>query len=200
MDIGKIETVAKTEMASRQELPFREPGWILYHGKRTGRIACRLLELLDLRVDPEVLYVAGLFHDVGKGQEHHATFGAQRIRDLLCHLIPLESLEVICEAVSLHDQRSKSDSFSDCTKLLQDADSIDHVGLIDVWMSFYWSGSHDESIHDHITFFKGDNRKRFRDYMRTHLNFNVSRQMFEDRIKKSDQFLMEFHRTYFEGM
>jgi uncharacterized protein len=200
MDIGKIESVAEAEMASRQDLRFREPGWILHHGRRTGKIALHLLDTLDLGVDRDTVYVAGVFHDIGKGQDNHNEVGAERTRELLSGRVPAGALDVICDTVRSHNQRKKSDSFSDCTKLVQDADLIDHVGLVDVWMAFYWSGSHGESIHDHIAWFTGDECKRFREYMRTHLNFDVSRQMLEERIKKSDQFFMEFQRAYFEGI
>ena len=200
MDLDRIEAVAHAEMEKRQDLSFREPGWTLYHGKRTGRIACHLRELLDLSVDPDALYVAGLFHDGRKDQEPHAELGAKRIRDLLSGLIPQESLTTICEAVSLHNKRMQSESFSDFTKLLQDADLIDHIGFIDIWMSFYWSGNKNESIDDHLAFYKGKTRKQTQDYMITHLNFDVSQEMFEERVKMSDQFFGEFQRVYFEGV
>jgi uncharacterized protein len=200
LDIDRIEAVALAEMAKRQDLSFREPGWTLYHGKRTGRIACYLRERLDLSVDADALYVAGLFHDVRKDQEPHAELGAKRIRELLSGLVPQESLFTICEAVSLHNKRKQSDSFSDFTKLLQDADLIDHVGFIDIWMSFYWSGNKNESITDHLKFYKGENRKQTQEYMITHLNFDVSLEMLEERIKKSEQFFGEFQRVYIEGV
>jgi HD superfamily phosphodiesterase len=44
----------------------REPGWILYHGQRTGKIAVFLGRKLNCEVDCDVLYTAGLFHDIGK--------------------------------------------------------------------------------------------------------------------------------------
>ncbi len=187
-------------MGLRQDLPFREPGWSLYHGKRTGRIACHLRELLKVGVDPGELYVAGLFHDIGKDQDHHAQVGAQCTKNLLSNLISPETLETICEAIHLHNKRKNSDSFNDFTKLLQDADIIDHVGFIDIWMAFYWSGHHNESIKEHLQYYKGEDREQFHEYMKTHLNFDVSRQMFEDRIEKSEQFFTDFHRIYFEGI
>ncbi|MBT7616058.1 MAG: hypothetical protein HN590_02100 [Calditrichaeota bacterium] len=77
---------------------------------------------------------------------------------------------------------------------------IDHIGFIDIWMSFYWSGNKNESIDDHLAFYKGKTRKQTQDYMITHLNFDVSQEMFEERVKMSDQFFGEFQRVYFEGV
>lgn len=200
MDIEKIEAIAHAEMATRQYLGFREPGWILHHGKRTGKIALHLAGLINSSVDLDALYVSGLFHDIGKGHDRHNEVGAERTRELLSGLIAEETLDAICEAVCLHNQRKKADDLSESVKLIQDADLVDHVGFIDVWMSFYWSVSHGESIHDHLAWFKGDDGKRFREYMRTHLNFDVSREILEDRIQSSDQFFSDFHRTYFKGI
>ncbi|MDX9979448.1 MAG: HD domain-containing protein [Lentisphaeria bacterium] len=200
MDIERIEAVANAEMSARRDHGAREPGWILHHGRRTGNIARHLLDALGLDVDPEIVYVAGLFHDVGKGQDKHNEVGALRTRELLSGLVEADALEVICDAINSHNQRKGSDSLSECARLVQDADSIDHAGLIDVWMAFYWSGAHGESIHEHMAFFEGDDCARFRDYMRSHMNYDVSRQMLEERIQSADKFLSEFHRVYFEGI
>ena len=109
-------------------------------------------------------------------------------------------LDKICDVIRCHNQRKKSDSLSDCANLIQDADLIDHVGLIDVWITFYWSGHHGEFIQDNIAYYKGDDYQRYRAYMRIHLNFDVSRQMFEERIRLEDDLLSRFHITYFDGI
>ena len=200
MDIEEINTIAHQQMASRQDHRFREPGWIFYHGKRTAMIALHLARSLNVGLDRDALYVAGLFHDIGKGQDRHNEIGAERTGDLLSGLISQETLDVICETVRCHNQRTKSDSFSDHVKLVQDADLIDHVGWIDVWMAFYWSGSQSEGIHDHIAYFEGDECREWREYMRTHLNYDISRRMLEERIQLADDLLSRFHRTYFNGV
>jgi HD superfamily phosphodiesterase len=133
MEIEKIEAMAEAEMASRQDLNFREPGWIYYHGKRTGRIARHLIHSLGLCVCPNTVYVADLFHDIGKGQDRHNGAGVERYRELLTGLASAETLDGICDAIQSHNQRKKSDSFSDRTKLVQDADLIDHVGAIVIY-------------------------------------------------------------------
>ena len=47
----------------------REPGWILYHGKRTGKLAVLLAGKLNFQVDCDILYTAGLFHNIGNGND-----------------------------------------------------------------------------------------------------------------------------------
>lgn len=195
MDLDRIDGIARDVLAMRRDFPFREPGWMLYHGARTGRIAVRLAGLTESDVDRDALYVAGLFHDVAKEEKCHNEAGARRTRQLLAEHVPAATLAVICEGVRLHNQR-KADGLSDFAKLIQDADSIDHVGLIDVWLSFYWSGFHGETIDDHAAWIDGDERRRYREYMRTHLHFDASRAMFDERLRLADRFFSDFRQEY----
>ena len=144
MDIDRIERIARAEMADSRS-DTREPGWILYHGQRTGKLAVALAKELDSEVDSDLLYIAGLFHDVGKGRERHNEAGARLAAKLLSGVVTPSELEVICSVARYHNKRKKADSYSDYVRLVQDADLIDHVGLIGVWMAFYWSGNHSES-------------------------------------------------------
>jgi HD superfamily phosphodiesterase len=199
MNLRKIDALADAEMAGRRDNPAREPGWILHHGRRTGKIACRLLKLLRLNTDPDTVYAAGLFHDIGKGQENHHLAGAEITRELLKELVPAENLNTICRAIADHNQRKKSAKFPECTKLIQDADLIDHTGHIDIWLSFYYTGRYGQPIEDNIGWFKGKDYRRFRRYMRSHLNYDISRRMLDERLRFSDRFLSDFYRIYFEG-
>ena len=200
MDIEQVEAVAHAEMAARKDQDFREPGWILYHGKRTGKIAVHLAGLIECSIDLDCLYVAGLFHDVGKGQDDHNEVGARRTRELLAGLLSEDDLDGVCETIRLHNQRKTADDFSEQLKLIQDADLVDHAGSIDVWSTLYYGGSQGESMHDRLAYLTGDDCRQSRDYMRTHMNFDVSLKMFDQRTGAADRFFAELHRTYFEGM
>lgn len=199
MDIQRIEEIAQAEMIGIRS-DTREPGWILYHGQRTGKIAVFLSKKLNCEINRYVLYTAGLFHDIGKGKVSHNEVGSHLTRHLLRGIVTSSELDKICDVILYHNQRKKSDSFSDYVKLVQDADLIDHVGLIDLWMAFYWSGHHGESIHDHIAYYKGEECRKWRDYMRSHLNYDESLQIFEQRIQLEDDLLSRFRRMYFDGI
>jgi len=199
MDIQRIKEIAQAEMIGIRN-DTREPGWILYHGQRTGKIAVFLAKKLNCEINRDILYTAGLFHDIGKGKASHNEVGSHMTRHLLHGIVTSSELDKICDVILYHNQRKKSDSFSDYVKLVQDADLIDHVGLIDVWMAFYWSGHHGESIHDHIAYYKGEECRKWRDYMRSHLNYDASLQIFEQRIQLEDDLLSRFCRMYFDGI
>jgi hypothetical protein len=46
MDVQSIEEITRAEMAGLS-CNSREPGWILYHGKRTGNLAVLLARKLN---------------------------------------------------------------------------------------------------------------------------------------------------------
>jgi HD superfamily phosphodiesterase len=75
MDVQRIEEIAQSEMAGLR-CDTIEPGWILYHGQRTGKLALLLAEKLKCQVDCDILYTAELFHDIGKGNDLHNEVGA----------------------------------------------------------------------------------------------------------------------------
>ena len=75
MDVQRIEELAQAEMAGLR-CDSREPGWILYHKQRTGKLAVLLAGKLNCQVDCDILYTAGLFQDIDKGNELHNEIGA----------------------------------------------------------------------------------------------------------------------------
>jgi uncharacterized protein len=80
MDIERINQIAYESMAHRKTHQGREPGFILYHGRRTAQIALRLAAQINGAVDRNILYTGALFHDIGKGTEPHNEAGARIVR------------------------------------------------------------------------------------------------------------------------
>ena len=60
MNVQRIEQIAQAEMAGCRS-DTREPGWILYHGQRTGKLAVVLAQKLNYDVDCDVLTQQGSF-------------------------------------------------------------------------------------------------------------------------------------------
>ena len=200
MNIEKIEQVACDSMGNRKEQHAREPGWLYYHGRRTAKIAMWLCEMLGAKVDRDEIYTGALLHDIGKGSDMHNETGADIVRSLFENLCAPEELDRICDIVIKHNQRRRSSEFSIDVRIVQDADLLDHVGLIGPWLAFYWSGTHNETIHDHIRFTKSEDNVRYGQGMRNALNFDVSRHEFDERVKYQDEFFATFHRVYLEGL
>ena len=198
MDLKTIEQIAYDSMAERKEHKSREPGWLFFHGARTARIASWLCARLEYEDQCDVIYVAALFHDIGKGNKPHNEIGAAMTWQLLEPYCSTEELEAVCEIIKRHNMRNHA-SDSQPVKIVQDADILDHVGAIGVWTSFYWSGVHNETVEDHVRFVCGEENDRYRKNMRASLNFDVSKQIFDERIAFEKDFFGRFHKVYKEG-
>jgi uncharacterized protein len=200
MDIKIIKQIAERAMSQRIAPPTREPGWIYHHGLRTARIALWLREELSSDVDPDVLSVGALFHDLGKDCEPHNETGAALSRELLREHCSAEELEDITAIIRLHNQRKQPNKYPPAVTIVQDADSLDHVGAIDVWMAFYWSGVHRETFRDHQAHFRSQKNQDYRQNLRENLNYEVSRKEFDRRIAFEDDFFQTFRHIYQHGI
>lgn len=200
MNLKHIENIAHQQMGSRKELQTREPGWLFYHGLRTAKIAHQLCQSMHIDEDTEAIYVGALFHDIGKGTEPHNVRGAELVRTLLANECDTGQLGTICQIIELHNQRHDSRGHPPCARVVQDADLLDHVGPISPWLSFYWSGTHNETMNDHVKFVLGDANKDYLNSMRSRLNFDISREMFDVRTRWADEVLATIREVYFNGV
>ncbi len=200
MDLKHIEEIAYQQMGNRKEPKSREPGWLYYHGLRTAKIAQQLCQVIHFDGDIETIYTGALFHDIGKGSEPHNVRGAELVRTLFVNECDAGQLNTISKIIELHNQRQDSEKHPMFARVVQDADLLDHVGPIAIWLSFYWSGTHNETMHDHVKFVLGEENKGFIVGMRKRLNFDASRDMFDKRTQWADEFLMAIREVYFSGV
>ncbi len=200
MNIEDIKKMAFRKMGSRKEQSAREPGWLYYHGIRTANISLKLNKSLKANVDKFIIYSGAIFHDIGKGEDPHNETGANMIKDLLNKKIEDIKLDRITAIIKYHCQRNLSDQLQIEQKIVQDADLLDHVGIIVPWLAFYWSGTYNETIHQHLAFKKSEENHKYRGGMRKRLNFDVSIRIFDERIEFEDDFLNKFEEIYFSGI
>jgi uncharacterized protein len=200
MDIEKIDQIARERMAYSRPDPDREPGFIFHHCRRTALTALHLAEQINVHVHRDILYTGALFHDVGKGTEPHNETGAQIARGVLSGICLEDELDRICEVVRLHNQRGKSNDYAPEIKLVQDADYLDHVGPLGVWLALYYHGVHAETIEDALRFFHGDERAGALALMRERLNYDVSVTIFDQRVDDEERFFYEFERVHQQGI
>lgn len=100
--------------------------------------------------DPEIVEIASIFHDIGKGSldpRHHgevsAEICAQYLRD---HGFPEERILRICSAVTNHsDKLEPAENFVLEDRIVMDADSLDEVGVLSLVWDAMAEGSVDNS-------------------------------------------------------
>jgi len=86
-----------------------EPPLLFHHSTRVYLFGAVAGLRKDLRFDPELLYVAAIFHDIGLTSGYSSTNerfevdGANAAREfLLRHQIPPEAIDVVWDAIALH--------------------------------------------------------------------------------------------------
>ena len=196
MDRERVRWIAEMEMKHRREHDAREPGWLYFHGLRTAKIALNLRRRLRLEVSDDVLFAGAMFHDIGKGKPRHNVVGAEITRRLLVSCCEPGELKEICRLVEMHNHRDCRPSLPLAVQILQDADTLDHVGEIGVWLAFYYSGSRGETAQDTARFISGERNQQKRLKMRTDLHFPISVAMFDRRIRWEDAHFARFGEVY----
>ncbi len=194
VDRVRLLEIARVEMADRQPIRGRPVGHCFHHGRRTAEIAVRLIENLEIprsEIDPDNLWAAGLFHDVGKDEEPHEETGAVRTGELLASVVDRTRLDEIVGWIRVHNQRGRPE-LSLAAHILQDADLLDHHGAQIAWLSFQWTASASQDPWDAAKFYFGAEHTKYLDRCRETLNLAVSRDVFDRRRVIGDEFFRRF--------
>lgn len=191
MYIDKMTEIAYKAMGDRKTQLEREQGFIFYHCERVAKLSLNLRQKIiinDNSMD-DIIYVGALFHDVAKGIEPHNEVGACLVKDLLKEQCTAEELVQISEIVKKHDMKKAVEEFPSHIKIVQDADKLDHMGSIQVWLRFLVGAHSEESISDSVDFWQG---KYFNDYVkstREKLNFDLTKSIFDEKVQFLNGFI-----------
>jgi uncharacterized protein len=198
VNLEEIRKIASDNMMSRRSHLEREPGYIYYHGLRTANLAAEILNKVEKRgngrgptFDP-VLYTGALFHDIGKGFVSHHETGAELARRLLDGVCSDNELDRICDITRFHCIRKSGFDLDKEILAVQDADIIDHFGTQEIWLNFLNRGYKHEGQLEAIRFWDSD---FFRDHtakLRSLLNFEISKKLYDDRLEFQRLFLDRF--------
>ncbi len=192
--VQSLTQLARTTMAGRVTHTARESGYGFYHGMRVAKMAQRIIDAIGQsdKVDPDELYAAGLFHDVAKGIEPHEKNGAALIITLLDPFFDKAALRRIGKMVIEHNVRSGNKNLAVSSRVLQDADILDHVGTQSIWLNFQYAARHDESQNGAYEWSISTKHQKKIKRWRTALNFDISREMFELRVQYEKDFFKTF--------
>jgi uncharacterized protein len=206
MNLDAIASVAETLLKKRKAHLHQEVGRIYAHGQRAAKLALFLRNALvpDDASHDEILTVAAWFHDIGKGIEPHPTYGALLTQAALESECTEAELNEICELIRLHWERKSAlkpdydpaTHYSKWVLLLQDADSLDHFGTQDIWISFHAAAHYEDSVADNIRW----NDEHYLQYVaraRAGMNFDLSLRILDERVAFATAF---YERFRLEGM
>jgi uncharacterized protein len=183
MDLQKLKELAFQHMGNRKAHREREKGFIYYHGQRVAKIAVTLRKLVlpDDDSRDEILTAAAYFHDIAKGIEPHGQYGAVLAAELMKDCCQPEELEEITGLIRCHQLRDKDTTYSEHVKILQDADILDHFGIIEIWMNFQYYAFTDEPVTESVEFYK-EHFPEHSQHVGSMLNYEVSRRIYKEKI------------------
>jgi uncharacterized protein len=189
MDREKALVKAREALLGMVSHERREPGWAYRHGLRTANLSLWLRNKLfpEEKWMDDLLYAAGLFHDCAKDdEEDHAAAGAVRAVDYLEGIAEAKDIPVIEHAIHMHNKRDEPGT--DLEKILQDADIIDHFGTIEVWLNVSYSVLGGEGPERSLEFYDHYWNGMIKE-LREMLNFDLSKAIFDDRIRFNNEFV-----------
>ncbi len=184
MDWMAIDEQAAKLMKNRKAHRERERGFVYYHGKRVANLAIELRKVIlpDDDSGDDVLRLAGMFHDLGKGLSPHALYGSVLLPTAVEGLVPEDIAKRASEMIALHGARQIEPSPYDVwTQLLQDADLLDHSGCYGVWMCAQYYSFYDGCLSDGVEFHQQTGEKYYEDNVNL-LNFEISKKNLRERI------------------
>lgn len=194
MDFEKLNEIAVKLMKNRKAHLERERGSIYEHGRRVAK----LIVLLRKEILPEddskddILRLAGLFHDIGKGIEPHALFGAPIMRQAVQGVVSDEEAAEAARLIEAHqDRRPQDDDHDVWVRLLQDADLLDHIGTYTVWMDIQYAAYMNASVEETTHRFES-NADDYAKECRLLLNFDLTKEIYDDRIAFYQEFAARF--------
>ena len=191
MNRKKCIQVARSAMAGRRAHPDRERGYTFHHGLRTARMALQLHKQISkpLEVSEPLLFVAALFHDVGKGYEPHNRSGAVAIKRLLTEQLTPDEIKAAARIIREHNVRKKKRRCWTASKIVQDADLLDHFGAHGVWLCLRCSAIQGRTDEQTLNAYNGPEYQACLAKARKSLNFQVSRLAFDGRVAIERQFM-----------
>jgi len=194
VDLEQMQKLAYKYLGQRKAHLTRETGFIYYHGQRVAKIAIQLRQLVlpNCTEHDQELIVAAYFHDIAKGIEPHSDYGALLVRDLLANYCQPAELEMIAELIHWHPYRDKQKNYHDYIKILQDADTLDHMGVVEIWLNFLFQAYRGGTLTDCLQFYEQEFHV-LAEKMRSGLNFAVSVQIFDEKKQFVDSFIKRMH-------
>lgn len=69
---------------------------------------------------------------------------------------------------------------------------MDHFGSLDIWLKFMYSSHKEENVFDAISFWNGSDYMDYINTSRNLLNFELSKEIFDKKIKFEREFQKQF--------
>jgi len=115
-----------------------------------------LVKKKPIRVNNEVLALASILHDIGRGEQDknkgkvcHAEIGAKRAKEILLdNKIDEKTIDDVIHCIETHRYRGNKKPKTIEAKILFDADKLDSIGAIGIGRAFLFAGEIGAKVHN----------------------------------------------------
>ena len=143
----------RLENSSSQSLAHR---WDHIH--RVYKRAVKIAEIVDEKVDMEILKIAALLHDIDQPyneKENHVKKSLSKAKKILKEIgCPEEKIKKVLKIISEHSSEDEKVPTSIEAKILFDADKLDGIEAIGIARVFIFCGQNGLTIKEAIDWYK----------------------------------------------
>lgn len=173
-----------------------------YYTLRVYETAKKIIDLVEEKVDEELILVSALLHDIGKSKINfdnikedwhaHGRYGVELVKEILVSLsFSKEFIEKVCHLVEFHDERDLKEKSLEL-KILQDADLIADSGYAGFIRPFLFAGKNKRSIIETINYLNNATNRADEDHL---LNLDVSKKLASEQIAIEKKMIKEISQT-----
>ena len=141
-----------------------------------------------LNADMDILIPAAILHDIGRGNDNHAYYGAQMARDILIKQ-GYPKIDEIVHAIEVHSFSAGGEAKTIEAKILSDADKLDAMGALGIYRASMYSVEHSRPQEDFIAHFH-EKLLRLKDLLYT----DEAKKMAEKRHKYMENYLVQLDK------
>lgn len=180
-----------------------------FHGVRVARFSELIAGSEKLAVDRDALFVAALFHDIGKikavvesgeidyksegNKNHHLVFEQSFFDVLGKELFERLGRDLIKKVTSIiQETHTDSPSLLE-VKVIQDADELDNFGYLQIWRTFTYDALTNMSFLDALNWWRTDGKDSRSKILKT-LWFKTTKKIAFSGFKRTNDFFMKMER------
>lgn len=210
--IGVLATEIKEELKQSLKRSFKDSfelgggkEYRYFHGVQAAEFSERIARSENLAVDFDALFVASLFHDIGKikavtgdgfidynseANRNHENIEFAALNRVIGDTIQDETL--LRKAAEII-RSTKSEKLSLEAKILKDADELGNFGFLQVWRTITYAALGKLNFEENLNYWKKEGRKS-REELLKNLYFETSKKVAAARLRKLEHFMVEIEK------
>lgn len=179
-----------------------------FHGMRVARFSERIARKEKLKVDHNALFVAALFHDIGKikavvesgeidyksdGNKNHHLVSEQMFLEVLGkNTFDLLGKKFINKVISIiQETHIDLPTFLE-VKVIQDADELDNFGYLQIWRTFTYDALTNMSFSDALEWWKIEGKASRSKILKT-LWFETTKRVANNGLMRTGDFFIKLN-------